>query len=157
MNVNAHIPQQWWERIRWTRYGFFAGLFLGVGIGWFFHGLISFIVRFGLVLLLILPLLVIGWLWLRSSRSGRSGDPAAGERRVVTWTSTNIPPNEPFEPFEAFEPVVDVPTGRTRRADPDAPYARTQQSRSTQATGRSIPTDVERELRELKRQQERGR
>lgn len=151
MNVNAQIPQQWWERIRWTRHGFFAGLILGIGVGWFFHGLISFIVRFGLVLLLILPLLVIGWFWVRSARAGRSGDPAAGERRVMTWTSANFPPNEPFEPF------VDVPTGPMRRADSEEPYVRAEQPRPSGGSSRSIPTDVERELRALKRQRERGR
>lgn len=151
MNVNAQIPQQWWERIRWTRHGFFIGLFLGIGIGWFFHGLISFIVRFGLVLLLILPLLVIGWFWLRSSRSGRTGDHPGSERRVMTWTSGNAQPDEPFGPF------VDVPTRPTRRVDYEEPYVRAEHSRSHQDSGRSIPTDVEIELRELKRQQEQGR
>lgn len=155
MNVNAQIPQQWWERIRWTRHGFFAGLVIGIALGWFFHGLISFFVRFGLVLLLILPLLVIGWFWLRSSRGGRPAEPAGNERRVMTWSSGRFAPDEPFEPF------VDVPAGPSRRAtrsaDREDPYVRAEQPPSRQGGQRPVPSDVENELRELKRQQERGR
>ncbi len=153
MNVNARVPQAWWERLRWTRHGFFAGLILGVVMGWLFHGVISFVLRFGLVLLLLLPLLVIGRLWLRSSRGGPAGDPAGNGRQVVTWSSRSVTPPERFEPAG---PIVDVPTGPVRRSDPretlshDEPVSKT-------AAGSPIPTDVERELRELKRQQERGR
>jgi len=152
MNVNARVPQQWWERIRWTRHGFFAGLILGVVMGWLFHGVISFVLRFGLVLLLILPLLVIGWLWLRSSRRSQAGDPVRTERQVVTWSSQRVTPPERFEPTG---PIVDVPTGPVRRSEPRETFVRDDLESTSSAKG-SIPTDVEHELREFKRQQELG-
>ena len=153
MNVNARVSQAWWERLRWTRHGFFAGLILGIVMGWLFHGVISFIFRFGLVLLLLLPLLVIGWLWLRSSRGGQPGDPAGNDRQVVTWSSHRMTATERFEPTG---PIVDVPTGPVRRTEPRETQGREGPASRTSAGG-SIPTDVERELQELKRQQERGR
>ncbi|HWV36290.1 MAG TPA: hypothetical protein VNZ55_11705, partial [Thermomicrobiales bacterium] len=65
-----------------------AGIIVGVGLGWFFHGLISLLVRFGLVMFLMIPLLLIGWLWWRSSRTvsrpGRQGT-------VMTWTTASFP------------------------------------------------------------------
>ena len=153
MNVNAHVPQAWWERLRWTRHGFFAGLILGVMMGWLFHGVISFVLRFGLLLLLLLPLLVIGWLWLRSSRGGQPGDPAGNGRQVVTWSSRSVVPPDRFEPTG---PIVDVPAGRPRRSGSGETAGR-EEPGSRMPTGASIPSDVERELQELKRQQERGR
>lgn len=153
MNVNARVSQAWWERLRWTRHGFFAGLILGIVMGWLFHGVISFVLRFGLVLLLLLPLLVIGWLWLRSSRGRQPGDPAGNGRQVVTWSSHQVTPPERFEPTG---PIVDVPTGLVRRSGPRETPERDDPGSRTSATG-SVPADVERELQELKRQQERGR
>lgn len=153
MNVNARVLQAWWERLRWTRHGFFAGVILGVVMGWLFHGVISFVFRFGLILLLLLPLLVIGWLWLRSSRGGQLGDPAGNQRQVVTWSSHRVTPPERFEPAG---PIVDVPVAPVRRSEPrEAPMREDFGSRTSARD--SIPTDVERELQELKRQQERGR
>ena len=148
MNVNARMPQHWWEQFRWARHGFFLGLILGIAMGWFFHGLISFFFRFGLVLLLLLPLLVIGWFWLRSTRGGQSDDPAGNERQVVTWSSRSAPPPESDGPF------VDVPVRPARRVAADQPPARAGRPGSEPTI---VPADIERELQELKRQQEQAR
>lgn len=150
MKSNAQIPQHWWERIRWARGGFFAGLLVGVVLGWFFHGLISFVLQFGLVLLLLLPLLVIGWLWWRSSRRG---GPAEATTTVTTWRGGDIPPQgrmaDPRRQREwesAPEPEGTIPT-QGRVADPSR--ERWQEPR------RPVPTDVEAELDALKRAQDR--
>lgn len=148
MKMHAQIPQPLWERIRWARGGFFAGLLAGVVLGWFFHGIISFLLRFGLVLVLLLPLLVIGWLWWRSSRSNGTQGPTS---TVMTWRADDIPGRG-----RADDPVWDtvrdadrtIPT-QGRVADSPRGPARDGQ--------RSIPTDVEAELEALKREQERRR
>ncbi len=147
MRMNAQIPQHWWERIRWARQGFFAGMLVGVVLGWFFHGIISFILRFGLVVVLLLPLLVIGWLWWRSSRGGSMEQSTT----VMTWRSDDIPPRDRggdpmWDP--AREPGGTIPT-QGRVADSRRGPARD--------AGRPVPPDIEAELEALKREQERRR
>ncbi len=148
MKMNAQIPQHWWERIRWARQGFFAGLLVGVLLGWFFHGFISFVLQFGLVLLLLLPLLVIGWLWWRSARRDASGEPTT---TVMTWRGGEIPTQGRAADLRRErepEPDGTIPT-QGRVADPPREPWRGAQ--------RPIPTDVEAELDALKREQERHR
>lgn len=68
--------------------GFLAGLIVGVLIGWFFHGVVSLFVRFGLVLLLLIPLVLIGMFLWRSRQAGRAGTQhqnQQGGMRVYTW------------------------------------------------------------------------
>ncbi len=68
--------------------GFLAGLLVGALLGWFFHGVVSFFVQFGLVLLLLIPLILIGLFLWRSRRAGTRAGPGAGDRggmRVYTW------------------------------------------------------------------------
>jgi len=148
MKMNAQIPLQWWERMRWARGGFFAGLLLGVVVGWLFHGIISFVLQFGLVLVLLLPLLVIGWLWWRSSRSSAAGEQTT---TVMSWRggeppTQGGPANPRWEPDG--EPEGTIPT-QGRMADPPREPWR--------QANRPIPTDFEAELEALKREQERRR
>jgi predicted lipid-binding transport protein (Tim44 family) len=148
MKMNAQIPQHWWERIRWARQGFFAGLLAGIVLGWFFHGIISFLIRFGLVVVLLLPLLVIGWLWWRSSRSTVTDQPTT---TVMTWRSGDIPTRDRARD-SMWEPAPDpdgtIPT-QGRVAEPPRGAARDSR--------RPVPSDVEAELDALKREQERRR
>ena len=85
MNIGANL----WDRTRWGRYGFAAGLVCGVVLGWIFHGVFSFIFRFGFVLLLLLPLLVLGYFWWKGSRR----DAGPPNTTLVTWKEVEeIPP-----------------------------------------------------------------
>lgn len=70
-----------WDRTRWPRYAFVAGVLVGIILGWFFHQVVSLVMGAGFVLVLLLPLLVIGYLWWRS----RSHRTAAQGPTVVTW------------------------------------------------------------------------
>lgn len=148
MKVNAQIPQHWWERIRWARGGFFAGLLLGVVVGWLFHGIISFAFRFGLVLVLLLPLLVIGWLWWRSSRGDGAGEPTT---TVMSWRGGE-PPTLGHRGVSRWEqegePEGAIPTQGRVAEPPREPWRN---------PDRPVPTDVEAELEALKREQERRR
>jgi hypothetical protein len=57
-----------WARTRQARIGFVTGLILGALMGWFFHGLISFIIRFFFVLVLLVPLALALYAWFRFRR-----------------------------------------------------------------------------------------
>lgn len=133
------IPPNWWERLKGAQFGFIAGLLVGLLMGWFFHGVISLAVRFGLLLVLLLPLLVIGWLWLRSQRApGPSTRPQ--DSAESGWTAVIDVERAPETP-----PLIDVPFSRpTQPSTPNAPNAP------------NAPNDIEAELESLKRQRERG-
>ena len=69
------VFDSFWARTRQARIGFIAGLILGLLAGWFFHGLISFIIRFFFVLVLLVPFViaVIAWWRLRRQVSTMRG------------------------------------------------------------------------------------
>ncbi len=140
------VPPNWWERLKGAQFGFIAGLLVGLLMGWFFHGVISLAIRFGLLLVLLLPLIVIGWLWLRSQRApGPSTRPP--DSAESGWTA-----------------VIDVertppPSARERETPPliNVPYSRPGQPSTPSAPNApSVPNDIEAELDALKRQRERG-
>ena len=58
-------PFDLWARTRVPRITFVIGLVLGLLMGWFFHGLISFVIRLGFVLLLLIPLAIALYFWFR--------------------------------------------------------------------------------------------
>ncbi|MBA2775265.1 MAG: hypothetical protein H0U31_00880 [Chloroflexia bacterium] len=134
----AAIPPQWWDRLKGAQFGFIAGLAIGLIFGWFFHGVISLAIRFGLLVMLLLPLIVIGWLWFRSQRRTPQR-PARNSRETgATWTAV----------IDVGQPPVPV---RRDRADPtlvDVPLIRPQVE--------SNPDEIEAELEFLKRQRDRG-
>jgi predicted lipid-binding transport protein (Tim44 family) len=140
--ISAAVPPHWWERLKGAQFGLVAGLLIGMLLGWFFHGIISMAVRLGFLVLLLLPLIVIGWLWLRSQRS--SGTNQAGQPPAsMTWTTvgsvtTTRPPANapPVAPDFETGTLIDVPVVKPR--------------------AESRPDDIEAELQALKRQQERG-
>jgi hypothetical protein len=57
-----------WTRTRQARIGFLAGLIVGVLMGWFFHGVISFVIRFFFVIVLLVPLVLALYAWFRFRR-----------------------------------------------------------------------------------------
>lgn len=89
MNFNAYTPPGLWDRTRMLRYAFGAGIALGIGIGWFFHGVISMIFQFGLVIVLLLPLALLAFMWWRSSRE-RSR--MQSSMTVVRWGNGQFTP-----------------------------------------------------------------
>ena len=62
------------ERFQWGSYGFIPGLILGIVLGWLFHGVVSWIFRFGLVALLLVPLVIAFVVWRRWSDRSRRDD-----------------------------------------------------------------------------------
>ncbi len=46
-------------RMQWGGYGFIAGIVLGVMIGWMFSGFVGLVIRFGLALLVLIPIILL--------------------------------------------------------------------------------------------------
>jgi hypothetical protein len=46
-------------RMQWGSYGFIAGIVLGIMIGWMFSGFVGLVVRFGLALLVLIPIVLL--------------------------------------------------------------------------------------------------
>ena len=46
-------------RMHWGSYGFIAGIVLGVMIGWMFSGFVGLVIRFGLALLVLIPIVLL--------------------------------------------------------------------------------------------------
>lgn len=138
------LPPEWNHRFKGAQFGFIAGIVIGLIFGWVFHGIISFALRFGLLVLLLLPLIVIGWLWFRSQRGGSKGPQDQGEERAGGWATvidvqrsfTTTPPQRQQSPVQEPEDVtfVDVPLVRPR--------------------AEQTPVDIEAELEALKRESE---
>ncbi len=63
------------ERFRWGSYGFVGGVLVGAFLGWFFHGLISTVIRFGFVALLLIPLVIVFLVWRRFDNGNRPATP----------------------------------------------------------------------------------
>ncbi len=82
-----------WSRTRLARITFIVGLLLGLFLGWFFHGLISFIFRFFLVLALLVPLVVVTYAWWRLRRQV-DRDGGSTFVRIDAWEI----PRDPSQP-----------------------------------------------------------
>jgi predicted lipid-binding transport protein (Tim44 family) len=78
------------SQFRGIRNGFLAGLVVGMLIGWFFHGFIGLMVRFGFLLLFLVPLAVVVWFFFlrRGVRTGTPHEETEGRgMQVFTWNS----------------------------------------------------------------------
>jgi uncharacterized membrane protein YgcG len=97
-------PQSLWSQSLRARYGFAAGIIVGILIGWFFHGVVSLILRLGIIALLLIPVIILGVMFLRSRR------PRSDEQRPgpTVFTIGNV--NELFRqqqrPYEPPPPAV---------------------------------------------------
>jgi F0F1-type ATP synthase assembly protein I len=102
---NRNEPKSLWQQSMRARYGFAAGIVVGILLGWFFHGIVSFVVRLGIIALLLIPILIIIWFFLKARSGGiqRTDTPSGG--RVFT---IGTPP----------------PFMRGQRADAEAPPSR---------------------------------
>lgn len=137
--VTGMLPPEWSQRLRGAQFGFIAGIIIGLIFGWIFHGIISMAFRFGLLVLLLLPLIIIGWLWFRSQRAPRPQNPGQpGQTQSRTWST-----------------VIDVSSASRRPAQepPDVDFVDVPLIRQPTKT---TPDQIEAELEALKRERERG-
>jgi hypothetical protein len=111
------------DRYRGVAKGFLAGVVVGAFIGWFFHGLVGMLIRFGFVLVLLIPLALVVWyFFLRQPAAPRQGG-GPGGMQVFTWSSgqgsrgrtpgparqrpNETPPAEPERPARDSD-VIDI-------------------------------------------------
>lgn len=60
--MNTQYPygqRQGSGRMQWGSYGFIAGIVLGIMIGWMFSGFVGLVIRFGLALLVVIPIVLL--------------------------------------------------------------------------------------------------
>ena len=60
------------ERLRWAGWGLIAGLIMGMLLGWMFHGFVGAIIKIGIVIVFMIPL-VVAILFFLSTRRGSGG------------------------------------------------------------------------------------
>lgn len=140
------VPPEWNLRLKGAQFGFIAGIVIGLIFGWVFHGIISFAVRFGLLVVLLLPLVVIGWLWFRSQRGGARGQQEQGAPQGGGW-ATVIDVQRSFSPAsppQRQQPPADEPQD-VSFVDVPLVHPKAEQT----------PVDIEAELEALKRESER--
>lgn len=72
---------------------FVVGLILGVLLGWAFSGVISAIMRFGLLAVLLVPFVLALIFWWKVRQS-----PKSDSTTIVTWSNAGLPPlnDDPF-------------------------------------------------------------
>jgi hypothetical protein len=74
-------PQQ--DRFKFGCFGLAIGLFIGVMMGWMFHGFVSIVVRFGIVAILLVPLIIVAWYWFNSGN--RTPPPPEDDIPEAEW------------------------------------------------------------------------
>jgi hypothetical protein len=115
LSFNTYTPPGLWDRTRMMRYAFIVGTVFGMALGWAFHGLISMAVRFGIVAVLLVPLILLVFMWWRSSRE-RSRIQTT--MTVMRWNGNQFSPqggDASYGPigFDKND-VVDLNDARTR-------------------------------------------
>jgi hypothetical protein len=73
------------QRFQWGSYGFLPGIILGIILGWLFHGVVSWIVRFGIVFLLLIPIVAVLFVWWRLSSRNRSDGTIETRSTIVEY------------------------------------------------------------------------
>jgi hypothetical protein len=140
----SFLSPEWSYRLKGAQFGFIAGIVIGLIFGWIFHSVISLAFQFGLVAILLVPLLVIGWLWFRNQRASRidPGAPGSGQPRGSWSTVIDVQTVDPMRRARAPEETIVRETEFI-----DVPLVR--------PTTNQRPDDIEAELEALKRVQER--
>lgn len=77
------------ERIKYGSYGVVAGLFIGVMMGWMFHGFVSIVVRLGLLLIVILPVCLAVYFWFKVNAGSRTDRHEPVVREAEWWESSD--------------------------------------------------------------------
>ena len=93
------------ERFQWGSYGFIPGLLLGIVLGWIFSGVVSWLFRFGLALLILIPLVLLffAWRWFTTRDD---------QREVVVYEYAD---RRPGEQIETGGRIVDTNGGTAER------------------------------------------
>jgi hypothetical protein len=129
--MDDRIKPTLWDRTRWPRYAFVAGVLVGGVAGWFFHQVVSFLMGASVMLIVFVLLLIIGFLWWRTRSHGmRERGPT-----VVRWrydTAIGAPRIDPASSYHrgaVYDPFADSSggtrsddTGRRRRRSRNAEY-----------------------------------
>lgn len=92
------------ERFQWGSYGFVPGLLIGILLGWIFSGVVNWLFRFGIALLVLIPIVAIflAWRWWTT----RDDD------QVIVYEYSN---RRPDETLESRSRVVDAADGSPER------------------------------------------
>lgn len=74
---------------RRMQFAFIAGLLIGILLGWAFSGVVSAVMRFGILTILLIPLVLALIFWWNVRRA-----PKRNGTTIVTWGSSTLPPME---------------------------------------------------------------
>jgi hypothetical protein len=69
------------EKLRFGLYGLAIGLFIGLILGWLFHGFVGALVKIGIVAILLVPLGLAIWFWFKISKRNTDDGSAVQEAR----------------------------------------------------------------------------
>jgi hypothetical protein len=58
------------ERFRWAGWGLIVGLIMGMFLGWMFHGFVGAIIKIGIVMIFLIPLVAALFFFFSSRRGG---------------------------------------------------------------------------------------
>ena len=78
------------ERVRWAGYGLAAGLFMGLFLGWMFHGFVGILVRLVIVTIILAPFVAALIFWLKVSNSNRQ-ERTGSAIQDAEWRDINTP------------------------------------------------------------------
>lgn len=80
------------DRFRGVINGFVAGLVVGAFLGWFFHGFVGLLIRFGFVLILLIPIAIVVWYFFLRRPGAGPGNPTRGPggMQMYTWSSERV-------------------------------------------------------------------
>ena len=84
MQTQPSSPFDFWARTRVPRITFLIGLVIGLVMGWFFHGVISLIVRLGILLLFLIPLAIALYFWFRLRNQNQNPTNTATGMTVIS-------------------------------------------------------------------------
>ena len=76
------------ERMRWATYGLLPDLFVGLFLGWMFHGFVGMIVRLVIIAIILAPFVVALIFWLKVSNKNRM-DRADSGIQEAEWHDLN--------------------------------------------------------------------
>ena len=83
--MQTRQPTPIMERIRYGTYGVAAGLFIGMMMGWMFHGLVGAVVRLGLLLIVVIPVCLAVYFWLKVNAQNRVSRSEPVVREAEWW------------------------------------------------------------------------
>lgn len=93
------------ERFQWGSYGFLPGLLIGIVLGWIFSGVVTWVVRFGFALLILIPLVLLFFAW-------RWWTARAGSSQVIMY---EYPPRQAGDAIDTRSRIVEPGSGYQER------------------------------------------